>query len=161
MGDELFRPLPQDFVLKVGHRGPILSDLGRLLAIREALKSYRRVIWFDADVLIFNPRAFSFPQGTFGFGQERWVQPKRDKRVAHKSSTNSHKMTWKVYRSVCNALCYFERDNPFLDYYIYACQSVIRRVDEEHIAPQMIGPKLLTALNTISSFPLTRCIGER
>ena len=113
------------------------------------------MIWLDADTLIFNPHAFTLPQGQFGFGQERWVQP-----VAAKSNHHTQRRKWKIYRSACNALCYFEKDNPFLDFYIYTCQSIIRRVDPNHIAPQMIGPKLLTALHTIAQFPLTTSIGS-
>ena len=148
IGDELFDLLPLWFAEKVSGRGPILSDLGRLLAARERLKRYRRVIWLDADVLIFAPERFTLPEGSFGFGRERWVQPRAKGRG------------WKIHRSVCNALCYFERDNPFLDFYIYTCQSTIKRANPEYIAPQMIGPKLLTALHNLSGFPLTECVGS-
>ena len=74
--DELFDPLPTSFVSKVAHRGPILSDLGRLIACKKALETYEKVLWLDADTLIFNPQAFRLPNGSFGFGRERWVQPK-------------------------------------------------------------------------------------
>lgn len=145
-GDELFEPLPTWFIKKVGERTPILSDLGRLLAAREHLKQYERVVWLDADVLIFAPEQFTLPRGPFGFGRERWVQPKG--------------RGWKIHRSVCNALCTFTRGDPFLDFYIYTCQSVIRRADPDYIAPQMIGPKLLTALHHIADLPFTECIGS-
>ena len=148
VGDELFDLLPPWFANKVRGRGPILSDLARLLASRDRLREYDRVIWLDADVLIFAPQHFTLPQGSFGFGRERWVQPK------DKGSR------WRVHRNVCNALCYFERDNPFLEFYIYTCQSTIRRADSDYIAPQMIGPKLLTALHNLSNFPLTECVGS-
>lgn len=150
IGDELFEPLPKEFVLKVGQRGPILSDLGRLITCKEALKHYQEVIWLDADIFIFNHAAFRLPQGQFGFGKERWVQHK----------LKGHKLSWKIYRSVCNALCYFQRDNPFLDFYIYTCESIIKRVDPAHIAPQIIGPKLLSALHSIAFCPLSSSIGS-
>ena len=149
IGDELFEPLPKAFKSKVGQRGPILSDLGRLIACKEALKDYEKVLWLDADTLIFNPQAFQVPQGRFGFGRERWIQPQQDKNLK-----------WKIYRSICNALCYFERDNPFLDFYMYSCESIINRVDPEYIAPQMIGPKLLSALHNISPCPFTTTVGS-
>lgn len=155
IGDELFKPLPRDFVFKVGNRGPILSDLGRLLACKEALHEYDQVIWLDADTLIFNPQAFTLPKGQFGFGQERWLQPASSKKGSPPNYTK-----WTIYRSACNALCYFERENPFLDFYIYTCQSIIRRVEPDRIAPQMIGPKLLTALHSIAQLPLTTSIGS-
>lgn len=153
IGDELFERLPLSFVKKVGLRGPILSDLGRLIAAQDALSNYQRVIWLDADTLIFNHEAFELPKGQFGFGRERWVQPKP-------KVTKDGRQTWKVYRSVCNALCYFETGAPFLDYYIYACETIIAQADPKYIAPQMIGPKLLTALNNITPLPLTHCIGS-
>lgn len=148
IGDELFDPLPTWFADKMSGRGPILSDLGRLLAARDYLNTYQRVIWLDADVLIFSPERFTLPTGSFGFGRERWVQPKSKGRG------------WRVHRSVCNALCYFERGNPFLDFYIYTCQTMIRQADPNFIAPQMIGPKLLTALHNLSRLPVTECIGS-
>ena len=121
--------------------------------IREALSSYQRLLWLDADTLIFNVQAFQLPKGLFGFGRERWVQPKEQ-------ASKEKPRKWKVYRSVCNALCYFERGAPFLDYYIYACQTIIDRADPAFIAPQMIGPKLLTALNNLTPLPLTHCVGS-
>ena len=156
IGDELFEPLPSHFVSKVSSRGPILSDLGRLIAIKDSLKSYQRVVWFDADTLIFNRDAFELPDGLFGFGRERWVQPKET--PSRQKSPKALK--WKVYRSICNALCFFERGAPFLDYYIYACEAIVERADPKYIAPQMIGPKLLSALNNITPLPHTQCVGS-
>ena len=158
IGDELFEPLPHQFIAKVGHRGPILSDLGRLIACKKALEEYEKVLWLDADTLIFNPQAFRLPKGSFGFGRERWIQPKS--KLKPNAHTKLKKKDWKIYRSICNALCYFERQNPFLDFYMYTCESIIDRVDPEHIAPQIIGPKLLSALHNIIACPFTTAIGS-
>ena len=152
MGDELFEPLPPSFVKQVSGRGPILSDLGRLLALRSELHRYPKVLWLDADVLIFNPDRFELPLGTFGFGRERWVQPKK--------KATGKTLRWSVHHSLCNALCYFERGNPFLDFYIYSSRSIIERADPNYIAPQMIGPKLLSALHSIANLPFTQCLGS-
>lgn len=168
LGDELFDPLPLEFAEKVRGRGPILSDLGRLLAARSYLERYQRVIWLDADVLIFAPERFEVPHGTFGFGRELWVQPHSKQSAKERGEHRERggrggrgkRVKWRAHRSVCNALCYFERDNPFLDFYIYTCQSVIARADAQYIAPQMIGPKLLSALHSIADLPLTECIGS-
>ena len=150
LGDEIFDLLPNWFRDKVAFRMPILSDLARLLYARKALHTYQRVIWLDADVLIFAPEAFNLPQTSYAFGYERWVQP-------HKKGV---KHGWKVYKNVCNAFCMFERHNPFLDFYIHACEQNIARVNHQFIAPQMIGPKFLSAIHNVFQLPVTQQLGS-
>ena len=150
LGDELFEINPAWFNEKVKGRGPILSDLARLKHSARFLENYERVIWLDADVFLFNPHSFSITQSSYLMGRECWVQP-------HKKGL---KFGWKVYRSLCNAFLMFERDNPILPYYIHACEQTIKRVDPQWIAPQMIGPKFLTALNSVSPLHYTDQIGS-
>ena len=150
LGDELFDVNPTWFNDKVKGRGPILSDLARLKQSTLFLKEYDRVIWLDSDVFIFNPTAFQVTQSPYLMGRECWVQP-------HKKGL---KFGWKIYRSLCNAFLMFERNNPILDYYIHACEQTIRAVDPKWIAPQMIGPKFLTALNSVSPLQYTDQVGS-
>ena len=56
IGDALFDPIPED--LKRAFLGVLLplTDLGRLLWLRDLLaRDWDRVIWLDADILIFDP----------------------------------------------------------------------------------------------------------
>lgn len=41
-----------------------------------------------------------------------------------------------------------------LGFLAYLFDSVIERADAAHVAPQMVGPKLLTALNNLAQFKL-------
>ena len=150
IGDEIFELNPQWFNQKIGSRTPILSDLARLKYAEYALKTYHRVIWLDADVFIFAPEHFKLPDADYLFGEERWVQPQK----------KGSKLKWKVFKNVCNALCMFRREQPFLSFYIHASERVIRHANPDFIAPQMIGPKLLSALHNIINLPTTTQLGS-
>lgn len=52
----------------------------------------------------------------------------------------------------------FTKGNSFLDFYIHACQSIIRRMDGEMV-PQIVGPKLLTSLHNTVGFALIDEVG--
>lgn len=166
-GDALFERNPAWLNDKLQGRGPIKSDVARLRWARDALTRYERVVWLDADVLIFTPERFKPcallhskaegdrvgarpSSGGFLFGLERWVQP-------HKKGL---RYGWQVYQNLCNALCVFERGNPFLEFYLYSAESIISRIDAEYIAPQVIGPKLLTAQNNLTQLPCTTLLGS-
>lgn len=147
VGDDIFSLNPSWFRQKLEQRMPIRSDLARLLYTKHALQFYERVVWFDIDCIIFYPEQLILRDEPYTFGQERWIQP-------HK------KNGWKIYKNVCNAFFQFQRNNSFLEFYIEAAKNMIRRVDKQYIAPQMIGPKLLTALHNIVQLPVTTMIGS-
>jgi len=162
-GDELFERNPRWLNEKLQGRGPIKSDIARLLWAREALAQHERVLWLDADVFIFMPERFDplsrleasgpplLPEwGRALFGLERWVQP-------HKKGP---RFGWRVYQNVCNALCLFERGAPMLDFYLQSALGVIERVDPQFIAPQLIGPKLLSAQHNLSPLRVTSQLGS-
>ena len=58
-----------------------------------------------------------------------------------------------------NAYLMFTATPPVLDFLIHTVESIIHRADPEHIAPQMVGPKLLKALNTFAYFDLEHAAG--
>lgn len=122
------------------------SDLARLLVLQDALRQgYKTVVWLDADFLIFNADKFILPDGPYALGREVWVQSgKRDK--------------IKVYKKVHNALLVFRRANGFLDFYIETATRLLM-LNSGTIAPQFIGPKLLTALHNIAVLPVMECAG--
>ena len=58
--EALFDRLPAWFRKRVSHRILPMSDLARLLLARELLdEGFDRVVWVDADVLIFDIKQFS------------------------------------------------------------------------------------------------------
>ena len=144
--DAIFSLNPDWFNDKLKHRLPIKSDLARLLYIKNHLLKYERVVWFDIDTFIFAPDLFSLSDTPYLFGEERWIQP--------------HKNSWRIYKNACNAFCQFQRGNAFLEFYIDTALRIISDVDPNHIAPQLIGPKLLTALHGAITLPLTPAVGS-
>lgn len=139
--DELLSLLPEAFKAKVGMRWPMLTDLGRLLLCRNALESgEERVVWLDADVLVVEPQQLILPNHLadgYAFGREIWIEH-----------------TGKVRRGVHNAICLFEEGNPMIDFYIHACERLIHQHEGDQLAPHLLGPKLLKALNPFLAMEL-------
>lgn len=148
IGDEIFDLVPGWYREKAAGQIPIVTDLGRLLLAHDFLgQGYERTVWLDADALIFDPDGFRLSvTGEYAFGDEVWVQP--GKTVG----------SLRAYRNVHNAISVFTAGNSFLDFYIHACQSVLERVTGG-VPPQIVGPKLLSALHNIIGFKLISEVG--
>jgi hypothetical protein len=75
MGDEIFAAVPADYAARAGRWRLVVTDLARLLALRDLLRDFDRAIWFDADVLVFAPDrlAVDCSEG-YAFSREVWVQ---------------------------------------------------------------------------------------
>ncbi len=150
-GDELFDLLPQWYKHKLPGRLPIWADLARLLWIQNLLSQGRHqmVIWADIDVLVVSPKLLHIdPASTCVFGYEHWLQ--RD---------NTTKSRYRVYKNVHNAFCGFRKGCPVLPFLIEVIQRMIKRVDAEFIAPQFVGPKLLTSLHNTVGFEVDSRFG--
>ena len=149
VGDEIFDLLPDDYRQVAAGRTPVLTDLGRLLLVRRALEGrFDRAIWVDADVLVFSADFLSVP-GTmnYAFCREIWVQPNGRRPYA-----------LKCYRNVHNAFCFFERGNPFLDFYIHACERIVKAAAGQ-MPNQIAGTKFLTAIHNMFGLPLLETVG--
>ena len=145
--DTIFDRVPGWYREKLTGRTPIVTDLGRLYLLQEALREgYQRAVWLDADVLVFDPSLDIGCEGDCAFGQEVWIQTGGDGKL-------------KARRNVHNAVCVFRQGSPTLPFLIQSVESMIRRVDQDHIAPQMVGPKLLSALHGIVGFALLPQVG--
>jgi len=142
-GDDLFDLLPAWYREKVGTRMPIAADLARLLWIRDELAQgeFELVAWLDADTLVLAPQQLRLTASTSCiFGQEFWVQQQGQR--------------YRIRKNVHNAYCAFRPHCPILPFLIEAVQRMVRRVDGAHIAPQFVGPKLLTHLHNTVGFEL-------
>lgn len=141
-GDEILDKAPDWFRDKAAGRTAIVTDLGRLELARDLLAAdFERCIWLDADVYVARPEALSLAgDDEFLLGREVWVQSDRKGGGLQ------------VRRNVHNAVMMFRRGNPFLTFYRDACLRIMARV-EGGVPPQIIGPKLLTALHNIIGFP--------
>ena len=146
LGDEIFQSLAPELIEKTKSQRVIASDLARLKAIQEALtKGYQRVIWCDADFLIFNPQQFILPDSTFALGREVWIQEDKNQKL-------------RAYTKVHNAFMMFCRGNHFLDYYTASAEQLLH-ANQGRMPPQFIGPKLLTALHNIVACPVMETAG--
>ncbi len=145
--DEIFERVPGWVLDKAGTHRQIATDLGRLILAQELLANgYERVVWVDADVLVFDPGRFSISIDTgFSFGREVWVQPTAKGHI-------------RAYKNVHNALSVFCQGNSFLAFYIGSCLNMLERA-EGPLVPQIIGPKFLTALHNIIGFNLIDAVG--
>ncbi len=147
IGDELFEDVPQSIMDKTHGQLTIASDLARLLRLRELLKHHRRVVWCDADFLIFNPKKFVLPRSKFALGREVWIQHKDGRENKLVSHTKVH-----------NAFLMFERDNVFLDFYIDAATRLVD-LNTGTMSPQYIGPKFLTGIHNVAQCPVLETAG--
>lgn len=140
IGDEIFDVLPTELREKFANQPVVRSDLARLLKAREFLaSSYDRVIWADADFLIFDPDALFVSDVTsFAFGREVWLQEGERGKV-------------RAFSKIHNAFFVFTRANAFLDFYIHAALILLTRADAP-VVPQFIGPKFLTLQHNLIGF---------
>ncbi len=142
IGDELFDWVTPELRTKFQHRTPILADLARLRWIEAELAARGGlVVWIDADTLVVDPTWYVPDSEHTIFGEECWVQPTAEG-------------AWRAYQSPHNAFMGFTAASPVLGFLAYLSESIIERADAAHIAPQMVGPKLLKVLNNLARFTL-------
>lgn len=140
LDDALFDPLPPALLEKCVDRPMIAADLGRLYALAAALdEGYEAAVWCDADLFVFDPGALTLPEASHAVGRELWVHP--------------HRGRPRVHRQVHNAMLLVRRGNPFLAFYLDAAQQIVAR-HQGPMVPQLVGPKLLTALHNVVQFPV-------
>lgn len=151
VGDEIFGRLTAERRRKAGCYPQIATDLGRLALLREALEEgAERAVWVDADVVVFDPAQLDLSAADadgYAFGREVWVQPGK----------NGHGLA--VRRNVHNAICVFDRGNPMLAFYAHAAARILDRAEAGRLAPQTLGPKLLTSLHNTVNLPLIETCG--
>lgn len=146
IGDELFASLPANALEKTAGQKVIASDLARLHAIREYLdKGYERVVWMDADFLVFDIEGLQLADEPYAVGREVWVQMDGQGKL-------------KAYKKVHNAFLMFSRENAFLDFYIDTATRLLMH-NSGSMPPQFIGPKLLTAIHNIAGLPVLETAG--
>lgn len=154
LDDSLFEPIAASLIASYRDRPVILSDLGRLYWLQHFLREgYQRVIWCDADFLIFNPEQFRPVAEVFALGRENWIQLDDTGKLRN-------------YRKVHNAFMLFcdqgkgqdQGRNVFLDFYLESAERLLS-INQGLVPPQFIGPKLLTALHNIVHCPVQEDAG--
>ena len=143
LGDEIFEVLPSGLANKYAAQPVVKSDLARLCQIqREFQRGYIRVIWCDADLLVFDD--FEPPEEPECFGRECWLQ---------RSGAGI-----KRFKKIHNAWMSFHRDSVVLSFYIDRASALLKAA-QAPVVPQFIGPKLLTAWHNIAPFNVEERVG--
>jgi hypothetical protein len=143
--DALFDPVPSDTRTKLADRPTSLSDLARLVWIERLLAKHDAVAWVDADVFVFAPDRLTLPDVPHAFGREIWVARDASGR-------------WRTWRQIHNAVMAFRVDSTFLAFYRQTGEDLLRRHAGPPV-PQLIGPKLLSALHRVVGFPVIEAAG--
>ena len=140
--DALLDRVPDWYREKVRAKTPLVTDLARLLWIREKLAQggVDVVAWLDADTLVFAPNDLEIEVvGSCVFGYEYWLQQNRHGKPV-------------VRNNVHNAYCAFRPNCPVLPFLIESIERLVSQIDPDFIAPQFVGPKLLTSLHNTVGF---------
>ena len=137
LDNSLFERVPDWFKSRVNDNLLPMSDLARLMVGRELLNDgFDRAVWLDADVLVFDPDEFEIAvDAGYAFGREVWVRRGGGDKFF-------------VTDGLHNAVCVFCRGDEFLDFYIHACEQVVRGATTE-ILPHQIGPDFLNRLKDV------------
>ena len=141
-GDTFLSMAPRWAIAKCGDNKYAVTDICRLQWIKQALAEYDRVIWFDADVLVFRPDRFKVDD-SIGYGFAHEVLFVRADREQH----------YTVHESVNNAVMFFDRGHLMLDDYHLAVEKILREADG---APPRcaLGPELLQRMRKARSAPI-------
>jgi len=163
LDDELFDFISPVLRQKTDQQKVIATDIARLYAIEYFLKSYERVVWLDADFLIFAPQDFHLADTPAGYmlGREVWIQALKERGALLEEigvMEKPKKIKLKAYIKVHNAFLLFERGNSFLAFYKEHAERLLTQC-EGGIPPQFIGPKLLTALHNVVQCPVHESAG--
>ncbi|HSV17899.1 MAG TPA: hypothetical protein VLR71_05780 [Casimicrobiaceae bacterium] len=139
--DQLFDRLPAWYSDAVGHRLLPRTNLARLLAAREFLASgYERAIWVDADVLVFDAARWAPEPGPdgFAFTKEVWFETRWGAPLTRPG--------------INNAVFIVSRDDPFLDFCIWAHERIARTNTQIH--DYATTTRLLTDLDRGAPLPV-------
>jgi hypothetical protein len=141
--DRLLEVVPQWYRERCGRHKLPVTDLGRLLLMREALAEPGCVeaLWVDADVLVFapglEPRS---PQG-FAFAKELWIWRDRQGRVD-------------VEHKVNNSLVYMRQGTPVLDSFIALSERIVRETPAGQLTHDAASTAPLTRMAKEAALPL-------
>lgn len=143
--DAIFEQVPSWYREAVKERMLPMSDLARLITAQALLETNDRVIWIDADVLVFDPYSLHI-EGSAGFAvcSEVWVRKQWGAPVGE--------------RRVNNAVMLFDRGNPFLEFFIHATKERVRQ-NVGSLSDWVGGPEFLTPLNRIMPLPRIEGVG--
>ncbi|HKR00652.1 MAG TPA: hypothetical protein VJT09_08260 [Pyrinomonadaceae bacterium] len=158
--DRLFDYTPAWYRQKVNNQIQLVSDLARLELAREfLLGEFERTIWVDADVVVFDADRLEIDvTEEYAFCHEVWVEKLSFLRAARRGLKGFRWGGVYCRRRVNNAVAVFTRGNSMLDFYIHACQRIVKNKRGD-ISNLEVGTHFLTELHRKFPLPLLRNIG--
>lgn len=113
-----------------------LTDVCRLLWVKQMLeKGYERVVWADADLLIFAPHKLRL-DGMWGHGFAREIFLRVERAGL-----------FTPIEGINNALMFFEQGDPTLEVYLQAVYGVLEEAEPGKVLRTALGPHLLKSLD--------------
>jgi hypothetical protein len=148
VGDEFFDHAPEWFRAKCREHFYPVTDIARLYLMKSRLLNYRRVVWVDADVIVFDPQRFNVEtESGYAFSHEvvLGIRPDGQRELS----------PW----SINNSVIVMARGCPMLDFYIFAAEEIVKRTPLQQFSRTMIGPKFLDALSHAMPIERLTCVG--
>lgn len=149
--DDAFFALAPDWTRSIC-RGNVyaVTDIARLIWAKRMLEEgYDRVVWVDADVLVFSPDELTLrlaSVGGHGFARELFLHVNNSGRATPIHGLN-------------NALMLFESGDTMLDAYLAACYAHLRDLQHGPVPRPALGPALLKHLATTRSLQAIEGVG--
>ncbi|HET9644982.1 MAG TPA: hypothetical protein VFP68_16870 [Burkholderiaceae bacterium] len=149
--DDRFLDLPPPWVRqRCGRNLYAVTDVARLIWAQEVLsRDHERVIWADADILVFDPDRLAHHMGHVrghGFARELFLRLVAGGRTEPQWGIN-------------NALMVFDRGDSVLVDYLQACMERLEAVHDRDVPRTALGPALLQQLDDVCSLKLIEGVG--
>ena len=146
-GDEFYDLCGPDYLARVDGNPRSITNLARLEITRIKLaEGYDEVIWFDADVFVFDPdRMVVRTDAGYAFSHEAWVTKGTD------GSANL------AYTSLHNAAFIFTRRQTDLELLIHIIRHIVmtRTIGSNY----QVGVRLISGLAYSMDIPVITCVG--
>lgn len=148
MDDDFLRLVPDWARWRLRGQLPAVTDLARLIWARRVLDGGAdRVIWADADLLVFDPARLDFAPGLgHACARQLHLYLHDDRSTEPRPGIN-------------NALMVFEAGDAFIDTYLDAALTAARGADALNMPHTLLGPVLLETLAARGPLPLIEGIG--
>jgi hypothetical protein len=158
--DRIFERVPVWYQEKVDKQIQLMSDLARLEVAKEFLSGeYKRAIWVDADVVVFDESRFDINvTEEYAFCHEIWIEQLSALNAARRGLRNFKRDGIYCRQRVNNAVAVFTNGNSFLEFYIQACKQLVKNKPPP-ISNLEVGTLLLTELHSRISLPLLTNVG--
>ncbi len=133
--DRLFDYAPPWVRQRCGAEILPVTDIARLYLMRERLRQgWERVVWIDADVLVFAPERFVLDDRLpYALCRELWL---------HESGPQALETSeW-----VNNAVIVMTPGQPLLDFWLFAAEEILRTHPPGPVGKLIVGTHLLTDL---------------